>query len=96
MGDTGLGPGGDARGGVVGRDRVVDVDDEAGLVPGVLARDLGGRAGGAGAGAGDGQLGAAHVVLRSPERLGGVEGDVLGPHQVVAGRELRGQVQGEV
>lgn len=96
MGDAGVGPGGDARGGVVGRDGVVDVDDEAGLVARVLPGDLGRGAGGAGAGAGDGQLRAAHVELGAPDLLGRVQGDVLGPHQVLAGGELAGQVQGEV
>lgn len=96
MRDTGCRPGGDTGGGVVGRDRVVDVNDQAGLVSGVLAGDRGGRAGGAGSVTGDRQLGAADVVLRTLELLSRVQGDVLGAEQVVTGGEVGWQVQGDV
>lgn len=96
MGDAGLRPGGDTRSGVVGGDRVVDVDYETSLVSGVLAGNLGGRAGSAGARTSDRELGAADVVLRAFELLGSVQGDVLSAHQVFTSGEFSRQVQGEV
>lgn len=96
MVDAGVGPGDGAGGVVAGRGRVVQVDDDAVLGAVVDARDLDGGAWGAGAGAGDGQLGAADVELGAALLLRAVQGDVLAAHQVVARGEVLGQGEGEV
>jgi hypothetical protein len=94
--DAGGGPGVDAGGSVVGRDGVVDVDDQAGLVTRVLAGDLGGRAGCARAGARHAELGATHVVLGTAVLFSGVQRSVLRAHQVLAGGQVIRQVEREV
>lgn len=96
MRNAGIGPGGNSRRSVVLRDGVVDVDFNASLVASVLAGDLGERAGGAGAGARDAQLGTANVVLGALELLGSVQGNVLRAQQVVTGSQIAREVHGEV
>lgn len=96
MGDTSVRPGGDARCSVVGGDGVVDVEDETSFVASVLARDLGKRAGGARAGAGNAQLGTTNVVLSALKLLGGVHSNMLSTQQVVTSSQVLGEVDGEV
>lgn len=96
MGDTVSGPSDNTGRSIVGGDRVVDVDDETGLVSGVLSRNEGGRAGAAGTVASNAQLSTANVVLSTTKLLRGVQRNVLCTHEVVTSGQLGGQVDGEV
>lgn len=96
MGNARLRPCRDANSRIVRRDGVVDVNDNAGLVTSVLARDCGEWAGGAGAGASDAQLTAADVVLGAFKLFSSVESNVLSAYEIVTGRQIGGNVDGEV
>lgn len=72
---------------VARRDRVVDVDKNARVSVLVSTRQRNSRTGSAGATARDGDLRAGNVELRTALAGRGVNGNVLGAQQVVAGRQ---------